>query len=135
MDIDNKIFVCYNEVVRRREVMFMCSENKLNRILTEVADTAKRVLGDKLRSVILYGSYARGDYDEQSDVDIMILTDLKPEELSAYRAPFTRVCADLGLQYDLVVVATLQDTETFEKYHKVLPFYQNVEREGIQVAV
>ena len=34
----------------------------------------KRILGENLKKVILYGSYARGDYTENSDIDIMVLT-------------------------------------------------------------
>ena len=36
----------------------------------------KNLFGGSLRQVILYGSYARGDYREDSDVDVMILVDL-----------------------------------------------------------
>ena len=41
----------------------------------------KKVFGEKFQSVILYGSYARGDYDEESDIDIMITVDMSREEL------------------------------------------------------
>jgi predicted nucleotidyltransferase len=37
-------------------------------------------LGNDLRKIILYGSYARGDYCEESDVDIMILSALTENE-------------------------------------------------------
>ena len=113
----------------------MCTENQLNTILSAIGDLAKQTFGKKLHALVLYGSYARGDFDEQSDVDVMLLVDEKREALSSFREPFVRLCADLGLRYDLVIVATLQDTATFEQYRKVLPFYQNVEREGVKVAV
>ena len=34
---------------------------------------------------MLYGSYARGDYTSESDVDIMILLDLSDMEIKNYR--------------------------------------------------
>ena len=41
----------------------------------------KRILGENLKKVILYGSYARGDYTENSDIDIMILVKMSDEEI------------------------------------------------------
>ena len=43
-------------------------------IVYQFSEDVKRILGDKLTKIIVYGSYARGDYREDSDVDIMILT-------------------------------------------------------------
>ena len=113
----------------------MCTENQVAIITKSIAALARETFGEKLRSVILYGSYARGDYDEESDMDIMILVDLPMEELSRYREPFIQLESNLGLEYNIVIVATLKDTRTFDEYLEVMPFYQNVEREGIKIAV
>lgn len=48
----------------------MCSKNDLNIILSELAAAYKEVYGADVVQILLYGSYARGDYDENSDVDI-----------------------------------------------------------------
>lgn len=113
----------------------MCTENQLKAILDKVALTAKTVFGDRLRSAYLYGSYARGDYDAESDVDILVLADVPRENLTAYKKPFLTVTSDLGLEYDIVVTVTLKDTDTFEKYLDAVPFYQNVRKEGVPLAV
>ena len=112
----------------------MCAKNELHLILSKIADTAKEDFGEKLESVILYGSYARGDYTPESDVDVMILVKaIAPEDLWKYKQPIIQVESELGLRYDLVISATLKDIETFNKYLDVLPFYQNVMKEGIKV--
>ena len=49
----------------------MCSKSTLDKILKEVSNAYKKVYGDKLVKAVLYGSYARGDYDEESDIDIV----------------------------------------------------------------
>lgn len=54
---------------------------------TDVAATAKSVFGNNLQSMILYGSYARGDYSEDSDIDIMIIADVNREDLFKYKKP------------------------------------------------
>jgi len=46
----------------------MCSQSILNEITNKVVRAARECLGDKLDRVILYGSYARGDYDDESDI-------------------------------------------------------------------
>ena len=45
----------------------------------------KEIYGSHLRQVILYGSYARGDYNAESDIDIMILLDLSDQDIKDYR--------------------------------------------------
>lgn len=113
----------------------MCSKNDLQFILSEIAKTARETFGEHLDSVILYGSYARGDYTPESDVDIMILVkDIAPEELWRYKKSIIRKESELGLDYDLLISAYVKDIETFNKYLDVLPFYQNVMKEGIKVA-
>ena len=113
----------------------MCTKNELQIILDEIAATAKEIFGEKLDSVILYGSYARGDYTPESDVDIMILVrEITPEKLWKYKEPIVQKESELGIQYDLLISVTIKDIETFNKHLDVLPFYQNVMREGIKVA-
>ncbi|MBP3470329.1 MAG: nucleotidyltransferase domain-containing protein [Lachnospiraceae bacterium] len=45
-------------------------------ILQIFSCSVKMILGKSLSKIIVYGSYARGDYREDSDIDIMILTTL-----------------------------------------------------------
>ena len=44
----------------------------LNEILKKYVEDVHKIYGEKLRTVILYGSYARGDFRTDSDIDIMI---------------------------------------------------------------
>lgn len=113
----------------------MCTKNQLTYISQQVARTAKTVFGDKYDCTLLYGSYARGDYDAESDIDIMVLADVSREDLSKYKKPFIHLTSELGLEHDIVVTVTLKDSETFNKYLGVVPFYDAVKKEGIPVAV
>lgn len=112
----------------------MCTKSELNIITSAVAEEAKRLLGDKLDAVILYGSYARGDYDDESDIDIMVRIVTTTDKLREYRHMFIHLASELSLEYDIDVSVTLADTESFNRYHRALPFYANVEREGIKIA-
>ena len=55
--------------------------NRTQTILNQFLEGVKRIYGNHLQNVILYGSYARGDFREDSDIDIMILVDLSDEEI------------------------------------------------------
>lgn len=51
----------------------------LNALTTEFKQAMEELYGERLAKVILYGSYARGDFQPESDVDFMIV--LKDNEL------------------------------------------------------
>lgn len=44
----------------------------LNSLLKQYIEEIGKIYGEHLKSVILYGSYARGDFRPESDIDIMI---------------------------------------------------------------
>lgn len=113
----------------------MCSKNTLDMLLRETRTELSNIFGEKLESVILYGSYARGDYDSESDIDVMALIDLDKDELVRYRRKVSDFASDIDLKYDVLLSVKLQDKFTFEKYRDALPYYRNVAREGVSVGV
>ncbi|MBQ6165587.1 MAG: nucleotidyltransferase domain-containing protein [Clostridia bacterium] len=112
----------------------MCTKNQLYTILERVAGEAKQRLGDRLDAVILFGSYARGDYDDESDVDIMIRIGCAPAELTQHEDFFAKLCSRLSLENDITVSVVCVSSEIFEKFKHALPFYANAEKEGVRVA-
>lgn len=113
----------------------MCCKDTLTDISETIAKTAKETFGKNFDSAVLFGSYARGDFDDESDIDIMILADVSSAELSGYKKKFSRLTSELGLKYDVVITVTLKDSETFYKYQNAVPFYSNIKKEGIKIAV
>ncbi len=49
------------------------TESELKQILDELLKYVTPIFSEKLKRVILFGSYARGDYDEELDIDVMFL--------------------------------------------------------------
>ena len=113
----------------------MCNETKLNLLLKEAGIELNKVFGSKLDSIVLYGSYVRGDYDSESDIDIMALIDMNKTELCKYRRTVSSLANDIDLKYDVLLSIKLQDKPTFIKYQNALPFYKNILREGMKVDV
>jgi len=112
----------------------MCTKNQLDEMIRKIVSFSKEVFGEKFQNVILYGSYARGDYDSESDIDIMIMVDMSREELANYRRIINNYCTDLDLQYGVLLSSKLQSKPFFNEWKDTLPFYKNVAEEGIMYA-
>ena len=109
----------------------MCDQATLNQITDRVLKAVKENFGDKLDKVILYGSYARGDNADESDIDIIALVDMPSEDANKLDMQLNRFINHLGMEYDLVVSLLVKDCETFYKFLPADPFYQNVIRDGV----
>jgi len=109
----------------------MCTVSALNEITARVVQAARDSLGDKLHKVILYGSYARGDHDDESDIDVLILADIPLEEASTVRRKIRERTGDLDLEYDVVLSMYVTSAEKFYEFLDVLPFCRNVLKDGV----
>jgi len=111
----------------------MCTPSQLQKISSRVYEESVARFGALLDEVILYGSYARGDNTEDSDIDLMVRVNLPKTQLIGYRRFFSHLGSDLGLEYGVLVSIHLQDSETFQQYRQHLPFYRNIDREGVVI--
>lgn len=101
--------------------------------LKKTCEMLKNIFGGSLEQIWLYGSYARGDFDSESDVNIMVLVDLPKDKLSSYRRKVSDLSSVLDLKYDVLLSIKLQDKETFQKFAEVLSFFKNIISEGKRV--
>ncbi len=113
----------------------MCTAKTLNLLLQEAQAELSKIFGNKLLNVVLYGSYARGDYDEESDIDIMALVDMDRDNLNKYRRCISEIANDIDLKYDVLLSIKLQDKPNFDKYKNSIPLYQNILKEGLSIGV
>ena len=110
------------------------TETELKSILDELIQKSMPIFDNKLKRVILFGSYARGDYDEESDIDVMFLIDDEAKILqSKYRKPVQRVISDINWDYSVLLCSVLQNEQDFYAVVEDIPFYHNVEKEGITI--
>ena len=91
------------------------------------------IYGSHVKSIILYGSYARGDYTKDSDIDIMILLDISDMGIKKYRHQFSGMTYVYNMDYDLDIKPIAKSEEHFKKWLPDYAFYANVEKEGVQL--
>ena len=111
----------------------MCSQNELNVLLKEIAAIYRKVFGDDIVKIVLYGSYARGTFDAESDIDIAAIVKDEREELQRKLREVWVLSSDLELEYETILSPTVIPYEEFEKYRNDIPYYRNIEEEGIRI--
>ena len=121
------------ELNQSEEVGAMCTQSELQIVLREVEKASKQIYGNILDRIILYGSYARGDNTEESDIDIMIVLDCDASEIRKFRGITAEMSSDISIEQEVFLSVLLRDKKHFEDNIEFLPFYQNIVREGIAV--
>ena len=84
-----------------------------------------------LRKIILYGSYARGDYNSNSDIDIMILTSLLDTEIKKIENEVYDIAFEFEMKNEVIISVNIKNEEHFNYWLGALPYYDNVKKEGI----
>lgn len=112
----------------------MCTKNELNDIIQKLMQIYRSVYGGDLVQVILYGSYARGDYNNDSDVDIVAIVRGERETLQEQLKQVWDVSCELELEYNTILSPTVIPYEEFKRYQEDLPYYRNILKEGMVIS-
>lgn len=111
----------------------MCTRAQLKDIASQLVDVYRNIYGDDIVEILLYGSYARNEETDQSDVDIVAIVKGNRLDLQKKLKIVWDISADIGLENDVVVSPTVVPFDEFEKYREILPYYMNIEKEEIKV--
>ena len=105
----------------------------LNEILKRYVEDVHMLYGDRLRTVILYGSYARGDFGQDSDIDIMVLVDLTEQEIRERSHKLSDVTFEYNFEDDIQIMPIVKNVDHFNKWLRAYPFYYAVRKEGVDL--
>lgn len=101
----------------------------LSKSISKMIEDLSVIYGDQLLKIVLYGSYARGTQTHDSDVDIAVIVRNKPS------TEITNAMIDCVASYELECGKVLSvidiNAGNYEKWKNILPFYRNIEKEGI----
>lgn len=121
-------FSCDNQPLRENYLYL----NMINKddILLSIKSSVKTI--DPEATVILYGSFARGDHNENSDIDILILIDkdnLSREDKKRIKYPLY----DIEFETGRIISPLVVSRNDWESRHRITPFYDNVKKEGVML--
>jgi len=108
---------------------------EISSVIKDVTHEMRLLFGTNLQEVILFGSYSRGDFDEWSDVDIMVLVNESKENIQNMEAKVLDISTAIGQRHGLLTCIIVQNYEFFEHWIEFLPFYETVRKEGKQYYV
>ena len=84
---------------------------------------------DRILSVVLFGSKARGDADAESDIDLLVLVDAESNE---FRSELWRVASDVSLDYNVVVSPRVFGQTRWAETRRIrLPLYRAIVADGV----
>lgn len=106
---------------------------KIQDVLLLFAQEVRKLMGKDLKKLLVYGSYARGDYNDNSDVDIMILTSIKEDKIEQMEDILYDKAFDFLMKYGIQISVIVKNEEHFNYWLGALPFYDNVSREGVEI--
>ena len=105
----------------------------LDEILKKYVEDVREIYGENLRTIILYGSYARGDFKPDSDIDLMILVDLSDDEIKRKGHVLSDLTFGYNFDNNLEIMPIVKNLDHFNKWIRAYPFYNNVKNEGVEL--
>ncbi|MBI5665650.1 MAG: nucleotidyltransferase domain-containing protein [Nitrospirae bacterium] len=106
-------------------------KQRLNRAINSYMRFLKKNYGAKILSVILFGSVARGEFNRESDADILIII---KDSSHVIKDEISMSAFEIMLRNNVVLSPIVMDNETFEWYEKNRdPFYNNIRKDGIDI--
>lgn len=98
-------------------------------MVRELIDGLQEIFRDNIQQIILYGSVARNQATEESDIDVAVI--LKHGFSTETRKMFIAWSAELDIKYDKVFSIVDIEKQRMDKYGDILPFYRNIRQEGV----
>ena len=101
---------------------------EIDAILKQCKQVLQELYGDRFAGLVLYGSMARGDYHDESDIDLLVLLN---GDVNVYRevGPIGEALFPIQLQSSRYISAQAMSLEDY--HHCRWPFYLSVRREGV----
>lgn len=100
-------------------------------LLSDLKDKFSELFKNSLKKIILFGSYANGTYNKDSDIDIMVLS--TETELDEYDDIIADIVVELIGKYSIYPSIFLENDKQFYKSIETETLFKTIENEGIVV--
>ena len=109
----------------------MVSRKQAEKIALEMRNSIAALFQNDRVDAILFGSYARDEAEEGSDIDVMLLVDQPRSRICERNWEIGSIAADFLLDYGIVVSPVVENRDYFRSNAELFPFYRNIIREGV----
>jgi len=106
----------------------------MDEICRRVVAAYRRAYGDDIEAIYLYGSYARGDFDEESDIDFAAIVKGDMLNMQKKRWDVWSEANKIDLEFDVLTSPMVISSKVFEEYKHAGGYYENVFKEGKRLA-
>jgi len=101
--------------------------------IREIYYELRKLYGEGFVKMYLYGSRARGDFDEYSDIDLFLLTTYDKQKIKDLRRKKIKITSAVDLKY-LTLTMVLEETiNHFEEWKEYKGLYKNILSEGVEL--
>lgn len=110
----------------------MCDNRQVNNIISQLCSSLKPLFPQGSMEAILFGSYARGEAEPDSDIDVMVLVDSSRQEISSKIWQIGDIAAEILLDSGIMVSPIVENRSYFQQNASFFPLYKNIVSEGVR---
>ena len=103
----------------------------IDRYLNQYVEILKNIFHDKLLKVVLFGSYARGEARDDSDIDVFIVIDMDEDTLYDYRDKLLDDTFNFNFDNDIDIQIITMDAPYYNRWKYVEMLFINIREDGI----
>lgn len=107
---------------------------EVSSIVSELCKNISVLFPHEQIDAILFGSYARGDADNGSDIDVLVLVDAPRQTILEKSWQIGDLAAELLLDHGILVSPIVENRSYFQANTETLPFFRNIYREGVRLS-
>lgn len=103
----------------------------LRKITGKIPEQICKIMKDDIVEIVLYGSCARGDYTDDSDIDIALITKSDRLEAKKYAGELAALATTIAMNYFAVVNFVCLPYDEFVEKKSWYAYFKNIETEGV----
>jgi len=111
----------------------MYSIDDVRVMILELNERIAQMFPDGRPDALLFGSLARNEADEDSDIDILYLVDTPRDIIAEHNWQIGDAAAEMLLKYGVLISPIVENRACFNAYSQKLPFFRNVPKDGVRL--
>ena len=113
----------------------MCSQIEVRTIIAQLRESLTSIFPHEQFDVILFGSYARNEADDDSDIDVMFLVDSSRQIIQEKHWQIGEAAAEVLMDHGIIVSPIVENRAYYQENANILPFFKNVQHEGVWINI